>query len=168
MSGRNSGEETSHCFFWEELLQFGEAVQIIRANQPVRRLEPPFSHQSSGPQPRSTRSGPDRWALRPVTCLPAAGHALQVSCALNLRRAAHLAELVARATASARDPSLPTLAPHPPQRYFDNLRDCRRYTWGGCGEAVLLSDKKEGETLSHTHCDRVDWSFVYVFVSLID
>lgn len=168
MSGRNSGEETSHCFFWEELLQFGEAVQIIRANQPVRRLEPPFSHQSSGPQPRSTRSGPDRWALRPVTCLPAAGHALQVSCALNLRRAAHLAELVARATASARDPSLPTLAPHPPQRYFDNLRDCRRYTWGGCGEAVLLSDKKEGETLSHTHCYRVDWSFVYVFVSLID
>lgn len=167
MSGRNSREETSHCFFWEELLQFGEAVQIIRANQPVRRLEAPFSHQSSGPQPRSTRSGPDRWALRPVTCLPAAGHALQVSCALNLRRAAHLAELVAWATASA---SLLRPPPHPPrspqQRYFDNLRDCRRYTWGGCGEAVLLSDQREEETLSH--CYRVDWSLVYVFVSQID
>lgn len=58
-----------------------------------------------------------------------------VSCVLHLRWAADLTELVASATVSAKGPP-PPLSLCFPRRYFDNLRVCRRRTWGECGVAA--------------------------------
>lgn len=69
-SGRNLTEETSH--FLERLYCSSEPISSSVC-----------SHRGSSLQPRLDSLDTDRWALRPVTCLPAPGYTLQVSWASN-------------------------------------------------------------------------------------